>query len=101
MLYSFHGVLHGEADVDLCTSLNKDRTEHISSADRSKKVSEREKFLDLHIYFFRSHVSLQSGKKSVFLEEKRTYFNKDHILFAERFKYITAFNHMFLNLLLY
>lgn len=25
MLYSFHGVLHGEADVDLCINLTKDR----------------------------------------------------------------------------
>lgn len=26
MLYSFHGALHGEADVDLCTSLKKEMT---------------------------------------------------------------------------
>lgn len=25
MLYSFHGVLHGEADVDLCTNLKKNK----------------------------------------------------------------------------
>lgn len=24
MLYSFHGVLHGEADVDLCINLTKE-----------------------------------------------------------------------------
>lgn len=30
MLYSFHGALHGEADVDLCTSLRKEMTKGLN-----------------------------------------------------------------------